>query len=193
MDPYFDSQTTTKLIHSAVIAAVALLLFVGLRNRLLHIARWARLPQLALNPVRIALRYTILVAAVLLIMSRWDLPVGGILGALGTTLGLVAIGFVAMWSVLSNFLCTVVLLIMKPFNVGDEVELPTVNVRGRVADLSPVFTTLESQPGEVVMVPNNMFFQVVFKRRRGAVTTDLESHFTRSPFPKRESGDAGKP
>jgi small-conductance mechanosensitive channel len=169
-----DRETFVKLAQSAAIAVIALGLFFGLKGRLLAFARWARLPRLALTPVRLGLRYGILVVAALLILSRWGFEINGIIAVIGTVLGLVAIGFVAVWSVLSNFLCTLVLVVIKPFYVGDEIELPTANVRGRVIDLSLVFTTLESAPGETVLVPNNTFFQVIFKRRVGAQAVDLE-------------------
>lgn len=169
-----DPETSARLVQTAIIALVALTLFFGLKGRIQQFAQWARLPRLALTPVRLALRYAVLVAAALLILGRWGFQVDGILAVIGTVLGLVAIGFVAVWSVLSNFLCTLVLVVMKPFSIGDEIELPVVNVKGKVTDLSLVFTTLESGPGETVHVPNNMFFQQVFKRRIGARTTDLE-------------------
>jgi len=73
-----------------------------------------------------------------------------------------------VWSVLGNFLCSLVLVILKPFNVDDEVELPDSNVRGRVSEFSVAYTTLESAPGETVMIPNNLFFQIIFKRRLGS-------------------------
>lgn len=184
MFDYLDAQTTGKLIQTAIIGVIGLLLFFGLKGRILKFAHWARLPRLALTPVRLGIRYAILVGTVLLILSRWGFQVNGIIAVIGTVLGLVAIGFVAMWSVLSNFLCTLVLVVLKPFYVGDEIELPTANVRGKVVDLSLVFTTLESAPGETVLVPNNMFFQLIFKRRIGAQTTDLESQL-RQPAPNR--------
>jgi len=168
-------------IESAVIAAIALGLFFGLRGRIAALARWAKLPRLALTPVRLVLRYSILVVAGLLILSRWGYQVDGIYTAIAGILGLVAIGFVAVWSVLSNFLCTVGLIVLKPFYVGDELELPANNVRGRVIDLSVVYTTLECGPGETVLVPNNIFFQTVIKRRRGAETTDLGTQLNRPP------------
>lgn len=169
-----DRDTIAKLIQTAIIAAVGLSLFFGLKGRILLFAQWARLPRLALTPVRIAIRYAILAVAFLLILGRWGFQINGIIAVIGTVLGLVAIGFVAMWSVLSNFLCTLVLVIIKPFYVGDEIDLPTANVKGKVVDLSVVYTTLESAPGETVLVPNNMFFQLIFKRRAGAMTMDLE-------------------
>lgn len=189
-----DAETNARLLQSAIIAVIGLGLFLGLRGRILQFAQWARLPRLALNPVRLSIRYAILGGTVLLILSRWGFEINGILAVLGTVLGLVAIGFVAMWSVLSNFLCTLVLVVMKPFFVGDEVELPAANVKGRVTDLSVVFTTLESAPGETVLVPNNMFFQTIFKRRVGHATKDLEHHLEETgaanPPPGRPVGAA---
>jgi small-conductance mechanosensitive channel len=180
---FFDPETTAKLIQTGVIAAIALILFFGLKGRILRFAQWAGLPRLAMKPVRLMLRYAILIAAGLMILGRWGFQIDGIVTLIGTILGLIAIGFVAMWSMLSNFLCTLVLVVLKPFYVGDEIELPSANVRGKVTDLSIVFTTLESAPGETVLIPNNTFFQVVFKRRCGTVTTELGHQLQRSGAP----------
>ncbi len=168
-----DQTTLLRLIKSAVIAAIALGLFFGLRDRLLQFAQWAGLPRLAFAPVRVLLRYAILVIAAMIILGLWGFELGTIFALLGTVLGLVAIGFVAVWSVLSNFLCTLVLVVFKPFSVGDELELPADNVKGRVVDLSLIFTTLQVSADETVMVPNNTYFQKVFKRRAGRHTTGL--------------------
>ena len=170
---YLDQTTLIRLIETLIILAIALTLFFGLRGRILQFAQWAGLPRLAFAPVRLMLRYAILVAAAALILSLWGFQIGTILALLGSLLGLVAIGFVAVWSVLSNFLCTFVLVVFKPFSVGDELELPADNVRGRVTDLSLIFTTLQVSGDETVVIPNNTFFQRVFKRRLGAHTTGL--------------------
>lgn len=169
----FDQEILTRLLKSALIATIALGLFFGLRGRILQFAQWAGLPRLAFAPVRLLLRYAILVVAAMIILGQWGFELGTIFALLGTVLGLVAIGFVAVWSVLSNFLCTLVLVVFKPFSVGDEIELPADNVKGRVVDLSLIFTTLQVSENETVMVPNNTYFQRVFKRRLGRCTTGL--------------------
>lgn len=171
--PYLDQTTLIRLIETAVILVIAFTLFFGLRGRILQFAQWAGLPRLAFAPVRLVLRYAILVIAAALVLSLWGFQIGTILALLGSVLGLVAIGFVAVWSVLSNFLCTFVLVVFKPFSVGDELELPADNVKGRVSDLSLIFTTLQVADGETVVIPNNTFFQRVFKRRLGTHTTGL--------------------
>jgi small-conductance mechanosensitive channel len=183
---YFDRETMVRMIKTVLVLVVALSLFIGSRGRIQRFAEWAHLPRLALAPVRLMFRYSILALATMFVLSLWGFEIGTILALMGSVLGLVAIGFVAVWSVLSNFLCTFVLVMFKPFSVGDELELPPDNVKGRVTDLSLIFTTLEVSPGESVMIPNNTFFQRVFRRRRGAHTTGLGEHLQEqqtSPVP----------
>ncbi len=182
----FDRETAVRLAESAAILAVALVLFIGLRGRILVFAQWAGLPRLALAPVRLTLRYAVLAGAGLLILGRWGFELGTLLAFLGTILGLVAIGFVAVWSVLSNFLCTFVLVVFKPFSVGDEIEIPADHVKGRVVDLSLIFTTLQVSEDETVLVPNNVYFQRVFKRRVGRHTVALGEQLRQTEPPPPE-------
>lgn len=183
--PALDPLVLTRLLQSLVIVLVALTLFFGLRGRIQRFAEWARLPRLALAPVRILFRYAILLLAGAFLLSLWGFEIGTILALLGSVLGLVAIGFVAVWSVLSNLLCTFVLVVFKPFSIGDEIELPADNVKGRVVDLSFIFTTLEIGPGEAVLIPNNTYFQRVFKRRSGTNRTGLGEHLSQGDSPAR--------
>src|SRR5688572_30725752 len=135
MDPtmeYFDRETMVRMIKTVLVLVVALSLFIGSRGRIQRFAEWAHLPRLALAPVRLMFRYSILALATMFVLSLWGFEIGTILALMGSVLGLVAIGFVAVWSVLSNFLCTFVLVMFKPFSVGDELELPPDNVKGRV-------------------------------------------------------------
>ncbi len=170
---YLQNEIILKLIESALVLAIGFGLFFGLRGQILRFARWANLPRLAFGPVRLTLRYLILAVTGALILGLWGFPIGTLLAFFGTVLGLVAIGFVAVWSVLSNFLCTFVLVAFKPFAVGDELELPADSVKGRVVDLSMIYTTLECGTGETVLIPNNTFFQRIFKRRAGRNTSGL--------------------
>ena len=99
-------------------------------------------------------------------------------------LSLIAIGFVAMWSILSHMLASVLIVIFRPFEVGDRVEIVGDDpVVGDVMDLNPVYTTLRAADGGTFQVPNNVFFQKTLKRhalpasseRPATVTTPGES------------------
>lgn len=179
MMDYLDRDTVLKLAQSFLLAAAALGLFFGLKGRMQSVGRLVHLPEFAFKPIRLVFRYLILAAGILLLLGVWGFPVNAVIAVLGTMLGLVAIGFVAMWSVLSNFLCTFVLIMFRPFAVGDDLEVPADNVKGRVIDLSLVFTTLEVKKGETVIIPNNTFFQKIFKRHAGHTRIELEDQLGR--------------
>ena len=166
-------ELVENLVYTAAIFIGAFALFFGLKRAFEFAARRANLPTLAFRPLRLLIRYAVLVVAVSLVLKRFGYDVDTLLAVLGTVLGLVAIGFVAVWSVLSNFLCTFVLIIFKPFCVGDELEIPADSVGGTVVDLTLIFTTLRNEEGELIQVPNNMFFQKIFKRRVGRKAIDL--------------------
>ena len=175
-----DPQLQANLIESAVIGLVAFLVFFGLRRLFQYFLRRANLPLQTFGPVRLTLRYAVLILAATMIMNVWGINTDALLTVLGTMLGLVAIGFVAVWSVLSNLLCTFVLILFKPFSVGDDLEIPADSISGKVVDLTLIFTTLRSSDGEYLQVPNNMFFQKIFKRRIGKGAISLENQLAQS-------------
>lgn len=93
----------------------------------------------------------------------------GLWSTLVATLSLVAIGFVAMWSILSHMLASILIVIFRPFEVGDRVEIVGDDpVIGEVVDLNPVYTTLRTEDGGTLQVPNNLFFQKAVKRHAPA-------------------------
>ena len=88
MDFFHPDQTTLiRLVKSLVIAGLAFGLFFGLRGRILQFAQWAGLPRLAFAPVRLLLRYAILLLAAMLILGLWGFELGTIFALLGTILG----------------------------------------------------------------------------------------------------------
>ncbi len=111
---------------------------------------------------------------------------------ISTALLTVALGFVAAWSILSNATSAVLVLIIRPFRIGDTVELMDPSgepMGGKVTDMNLMFTTLTLPPAEgdspdrpaMLNVPNNLFFQRVLRTRsrhkpdsRAAFFTDLE-------------------
>lgn len=93
----------------------------------------------------------------------------GLWSTLGAALSLIAIGFVAMWSILSHMLASILIVVFRPFEVGDRVEIVGDDpVGGEVTDLNPVYTTMRTEDGGTLQIPNNLFFQKAMKRRTAA-------------------------
>jgi small-conductance mechanosensitive channel len=79
-------------------------------------------------------------------------------------LGLVAIGFFAVWSILSNIFAGITIFFNRPFVIEDKIEIMPDGIQGRVRDINSYFVVLEDDEGNSVNIPNNMIFQKVVKK-----------------------------
>lgn len=119
------------------------------------------------EPSKRAAKLLISLVSIILIFGAYGADLGGIWTMLSAAFALVALGFVAVWSVLSNVSCTIMILFFRPFEVGDELEFIEPVFKGTVVNLNFAYTTLRDDTGLLVQVPNNLFFQKVVKRRPG--------------------------
>ena len=133
------------------------------------------LPPELLVPVRGTLRWLIMGSACVFVLGRLGVSATVLWTALSGFVAVAAVAFFAMWSVLSNLLCAIMIYTIGPFRIGDVVELVETldkpGVKGRVVAINLMFTTLVEVPesgGSVVQVPNSQFFQKSVRRWRGS-------------------------
>ena len=94
-------------------------------------------------------RRTILFIGVLMALSAIGVNISALLALIGGSAFIV--GF-ALQDTLGNFAAGLMLLIYRPFDVGDSVEVAGVN--GKVSKVSLVSTTIQTFDNKVVLVPN---------------------------------------
>ncbi len=158
-----------------LILLVAGLLQYLLRRVVNRVSQRYQLPIELTRPLKGLLRWTILLAALMLVLER----VGASATLLWTaftgfaTVG--AVAFFAAWSVLSNLFCAFLIFTVRPFRLGDSIELLDVaekpGARGRVIDINMLYTSLEESdsptPGTLLQIPNALIFQRVLRRWKG--------------------------
>jgi small-conductance mechanosensitive channel len=133
-------------------------------------------------------KWIIIFVTFLVILGFFGVSVASLWTALSTMMVLIAIGFVAVWSVLSNVLCSIFLVILAPFRIGDEIEIQDTSsvivIRGRVVGINVMYTTLRAisedpelvSGDELIRVPNNLFFQKYIRCWPGKKTKTLQSY-----------------
>lgn len=133
------------------------------------------LPPELMVPLRGGLRWLIMGSALIFVLERLGVSATVLWTALSGFVAVAAVAFFAMWSVLSNLLCAVLIFTVGPFRIGDIVELVETldkpGVKGRVTAINLLFTTLIEMPeagGALVQVPNSQFFQKCVRRWRGS-------------------------
>ena len=134
------------------------------------------LPSQLVIILRGVLRWLIMGSAVLVVLERLGVSATVLWTALSGFVAVAAVAFFAIWSVLSNLLCAILIYTVGPFRLGDVVELvestDKPGIKGRVVAINLLYTTL-IEPEELgtgssmVQVPNSLFFQRSVRRWRG--------------------------
>lgn len=116
-------------------------------------------PQLEILLLR-TIYVSTLVLGLVIVFGIWGIDVLGLIAGLGV-IGLV-LGF-ALRDILENFLAGILLLLQRPFALGDVIEV--AGQSGRVSEISLRATTLRADQGEEVIIPNAKVYSGVIIRR----------------------------
>jgi small-conductance mechanosensitive channel len=135
-----------------------------------------QLPDELVMPLNGLIRWVIIASALLLVLGRMGVSATVLWSAFTGFATVGAVAFFAAWSVLSNLFCALLIFTMRPFRIGDYIEvLDTAEkpgAKGRVADINLLYTTLEDfqceqgeqGPAALLQIPNALIFQRVVRR-----------------------------
>ena len=110
-------------------------------------------------------------------LSQLGISIGPLLAGLGIA-GFI-VGF-ALQDTLGNFASGLMILVYRPFDVGDFVDAG--GVRGRVDRMSLVNTTFKTLDNQVIIVPNNMIWQQVITNITAQRTRRVDLTFGNPTF-----------
>ena len=167
-------------------AQILLILFVAwaLQRTLRRLVRRAsvryQLPDELLVPINGLIRWVIIASALLLVLERMGVSATVLWTAFTGFATVGAVAFFAAWSVLSNLFCALLIFTVRPYRIGDYIEvLDTAEkpgAKGRVVDINLLYTTLEdhgavhtaaAHSGAWLQIPNSLIFQRVVRRFQG--------------------------
>jgi small-conductance mechanosensitive channel len=166
---WFDQQHVN---FAAIITSALILVIAGfsipvvkrlLRNWLGSVEARVQLTEATVSAIIRIVSIGLWLIAVLLILDSWGIALAGVWGLLVSAIAVIGVGFLATWAIISNFSASLFLAIWRPFRLGDTVVVLPENTTGRVSDRNLMFTVLREQDGSVVNVPNNFFFQKMFR------------------------------
>jgi small-conductance mechanosensitive channel len=123
----------------------------------------------------------------LLILSLWGVSVSGLWTLLVSAAAVVGVGFLAVWAMISNVTASLFITIWRPFHLGHTVELLPENLKGHVVDRNMMYTIIREESGALLHVPNNLFFQKMFRVSGSAAL----SHFERFEGQSKDRSAAG--
>jgi small-conductance mechanosensitive channel len=110
------------------------------------------------------------VCGLLVVLNSWGIAVTGIWTLLVSGATVIGVGFLAFWTIISNITASLFLTIWRPFRLGHSVEILPEALKGRVVERNLMFTMLREEAGAILHVPNNLFFQKLFRVMRSDLT-----------------------
>jgi small conductance mechanosensitive channel len=159
-----NPATRTMLIGDALNFVAAILILIIGWIIASAVSRWTekalqRVSFLdpALKPLaRSLVRYAILAVTIIAVLQRFGVETTSLIavfGAAGLALGL------ALQGTLSNVAAGVMLLILRPFQIGETIEiLGTANTRGRVREIGLFRTVVVTRDNMQLSMPNSTIF-----------------------------------
>ena len=171
---YWFAMSNPRLIMvlATVMVFVAVFITVSFIDRLMagsirSLEQRLSLPEESLSVVPRVVKGIAWLIAALLILSFWGVSVSGFWTLLVSAATIIGVGFLAVWAMISNVTANLFITIWRPFQLGDTVELLPENLKGRVIVRNLMFTVLREENGARLHVPNNLFFQKIFRVSQG--------------------------
>mgnify|MGYP005838884181 CR=1 FL=1 len=164
--------------------------FLVLRQGLERLVRRGVISQPFFHVSKNIIRWLLIITVMAASFQQLGVKVTNIVTTLLTVAGMIAIGFIAVWSVLSNILCSMLLVMFRNFDMGDDVELMEPvggsGLKGKVVGFNIMFTTLAEdgdnvEAGMLTQIPNNLFFQKTLRRKRGEQIESLGQYLLAKP------------
>jgi small-conductance mechanosensitive channel len=183
---WFDQHNISVGTIGATIGLLfAASILIVILNRLIR--SWLRLLETRISlPYQTVLALTRVISGVMwivtgmILLDIWGVGIGGIWTLLVSAATVVGVGFLATWAMVSNVTASFFVTLWRPFHLGDVVQILPENMKGRVIDRNMMFTTLREDDGSVIQIPNNMFFQKMFR------VVNASDRFLYSEFGHRE-------
>ena len=155
------------VLGTAIILVVASIAAVvvnrALRRLLLTLRPRVRVPSTAVLSLARLTSMVVWVCAGMLMLDVWGLSVTGLWTFLVSTVAVIGVGFLAVWTIISNATASFFITLWHPFRLGETVEILPEAFAGRVVERNLMFTVLREKQGATLQVPNNLFFQKIFR------------------------------
>ncbi|MFC1586008.1 mechanosensitive ion channel family protein [Fibrobacterota bacterium] len=109
-------------------------------------------------------RYMFLLLGLIVVISIWGIQIKNLWMLITGVFGIMAIGFFAVWSILSNCVAWLLILTSDLFRIEDTISILPDDISGEVIDMKLFFLVLKDGEGNIIHIPNSMLFQKYIKK-----------------------------
>jgi len=153
-----------SVVPAVVVLIVACVVIAVVKRALKSILTNKKVDESVISGIILMVRWCLWITALLAAVTILKIGVGSLWTFLSAVLAMAAIGFFAGWSLISSSLAMLIIVIWRPYKVGDMIELVPDGISGHLTQINLMFCKITEEKGNVVMVPNSQMLQKVVRR-----------------------------
>ncbi|KXB08804.1 hypothetical protein AKJ56_00265 [candidate division MSBL1 archaeon SCGC-AAA382N08] len=143
------------IVPAIIVVVGAIVIDQVIESRISSYGEEKKLPQSHIHAIKLISRWIIAISGILLVAAIFGISIGRLWLVISTVAAMIIVGFIAVWSLLSNILAALVLMIWRPFQIGDKVSLLPENITGTVKETNLFFTRIETEDGSMLNITNS--------------------------------------
>ncbi|WP_264564022.1 mechanosensitive ion channel family protein [Flavobacterium sp. N3904] len=157
----FFNDYTKELLASGILVFAAIVLRVTISKLVRRFAKSSHRLEHRTNLVIKYIHLLLNILVVIILTILWGVKTEDIFIALSSITTVVGVAMFAQWSILSNITSGIILFFSFPFKIGDIIKIhdKDFSIEAEIEDINAFHVTLKSTDGEIVIYPNNLFFQ----------------------------------
>jgi len=157
-----DSDFWLKTVMPAGIVLVVGLLLEHILERVIKgFGTRKNLPRGNIQLMRLSVRWVFYVALAVIIAAIFGVGIGNLWATLTGIIAMVIIGFFAGWSLLSNLTAALVILIWRPYVIGDELTIVPEGLAGEFREITLFHCRLMTKERQQIQVPNSVLLNKI--------------------------------
>lgn len=148
-----------ELLLSGIIICVLIIVKIILNILVNYSAQKKKSTPNSVKLVKKIISVGLALFGIMLLIILWGFNLQNLWVFLTTFITLIAVGFVAVWSMLSNILAGVIIFFTRAVKTGDTVTIIPEKVTGTVIRVGVIFIVLKTPKKGNIKIPNNLIFQ----------------------------------
>jgi small-conductance mechanosensitive channel len=166
-----DYMLIQKIIYSAVTVVAIHLLFHLLKRYAKQTQHKFGIRKSRYFAIKRLLTMASLLMSLVILILIWNVDLKHVWVSATGVLALIAVAFVAVWSLVGNILAGVIIYFTSPFKIEDSIEVMPDEIRGTVLAVNTFYTVLMTEDKNYINIPNTLLFQKYIKVIKAPLTT----------------------
>ncbi len=102
------------------------------------------------------------------ILFIWGVKQSELMYFVTSLLTVLGIAFFAQWSIISNITSSFIIFFNHPVKIGDKISIidKDYNIQGEINDIGIFFLSIETEEGDSITIPSNVFMQKMIKKKK---------------------------